>query len=211
MTRILSEATEEYLETVRPPADDLVEEMEAHAEADRIPIASRDVATLQAGLARATDADRGLEFGTAIGYSTLHVARTGCEVVTMEVDEERIAAAREYLDRGGVADRVRIHEAPALKVLPDLEGPFDVVFLDAVKTEYDDYLDGVLPMMPSGGMVVVDNMLWHGSVPEAVRTGEADDESTAALVEFNRAFVNHEDLQAVVTPLADGTGIGVKK
>lgn len=211
MTRILSEETGAYLATVRPPADDLVEEMEVHAEDDRIPIAAREVATLQASLARATDADRVLEFGTAIGYSTLHLARTGCEVVTMEVDEERVAAAREYLDRAGVADRVRIHEAPALEVLPDLEGPFDVAFLDAVKTEYADYLDGTLPMISEGGMVVVDNMLWHGEVPEAARTGEPGDESTAALVEFNEAFVEHEDLQAVVTPLADGTGIAVKR
>lgn len=211
MPGILTEETATYLAEMEPAANDLVEEMEAHAERDDIPIASRSVAHLQAILARAADADRVLEFGTAIGYSTLHVARTGAEVVTMDVDEERIAAAEEYLERAGVRDRAAIHHGPALEVLDDLAGPFDVVFLDAVKREYEQYLERTLPMVPVGGLLVADNLLWYGNVPaddEDVEAGWRD--STAALRAFNERFVNHDQLDAVISPLGDGTGIATK-
>ena len=211
MPSILTDLTEQYLSSIQPPADDLVREMETHAERDGDRIAAREVATLQRILAMATGADRVLEFGTAIGYSTIQLARTGCEVVTMEVDDERIAAAREYARRDGVADRIEIHEAPALEALDEIEGPFDVVFLDAVKTEYPDYLDRSLPMLREGGIAMVDNMLWSGRVPEAHETGDPADDATETFLEFNAAFVDHDQLEAVVTPLADGTGIGIKR
>lgn len=211
MTDILTDLTEAYLASVRPEADDLIEEMEAHAAEDGVPIAAREVATLQRILAIATGAERALEFGTAIGYSTVQVARTGCEVVTMDIDEDRIAAAREYARRDGVEDRIDVRHGPALEVLDDVEGPFDLVFLDAVKTEYPEYLRRSLPMLREGGVVVVDNMLWQGKVPEAHETGEFPDESTETFLEFNEDFVEHDQLEAVVTPLGDGTGIGVKR
>ncbi len=211
MPGILTEETAAYLAETRPPADELVAEMEAHAERDGVPIADRSVAHLQAILARAIDADRVLEFGTAIGYSTLHVARTGTEVVTMDVDEERIAAAERYLERAGVRDRVEIHHAPALAVLDDLSGPFDVAFLDAVKGEYEQYLERTLPMIPVGGLVVADNLLWSGHVPaDDADVPESRRESTAALRAFNERFVGHDQLDAIVSPLGDGTGIATK-
>ena len=211
MPAILTDETAEYLATIRPPADDLVEEMEAHARDERVPIAAREVAHLQAILVCATGADRVLEFGTAIGYSTLHVARAGAEVVTLELDDERIAAAEEYLERGGVNDRVEIIQGPALETLETLAGPFDIVFLDAVKQEYVDYLDRSLAMVPEGGLVVADNLLWSGNVPaDDDEVPESRRESTEALREFNEYFVRHEQLDAVVTPLDDGTGIATK-
>ena len=211
MPAILTDETAEYLATIQPPADELVEEMETHASEEDVPIAAREVAHLQAILVRATGANRVLEFGTAIGYSTLHVARAGAEVVTLELDEERIAAAEEYLERGGVSDRVEIVRGPALDTLEKLEGPFDIVFLDAVKQEYADYLDRSLAMVPRGGLVVADNLLWSGNVPaDDDEVPESRRESTEALREFNEYFVSHEQLDAVVTPLDDGTGIATK-
>jgi len=208
---ILTDATASYCSRMQPAADDLVEEMEAQAEEERIPIASRDVAHLQAILARATDAERALEFGTAIGYSTLHVARTGTEVVSLEIDEDRIADARAYLDRGDVLDRVEIRQGPALETLSELSGPFDLVFVDAVKAEYREYLDRSLPMLRPGGLVVADNLLWSGDV--AADDDEVDEgrrESTEALRAFNEYFLNHEQLDAILSPLGDGTGLAVK-
>lgn len=211
MPSILSDLTASYLSSIEPPADDLVQEMEAHARRESIPIAARSVATLQRVFAQAMDADRALEFGTAIGYSTIQVARTGCAVDTFEVDEDRIAAAREYAERDGVGDLIEIHERPALDALDEVSGPYDLVFLDAVKTEYGAYLDRSLPMLREGGVVIVDNALWSGEVAEAHDTGEAPDESTEALLAFNDQFVDHPELEAVLTPIADGTGIGVKR
>lgn len=211
MPSILTDATASYLEQMQPPADELVLEMEAQAADEGIPIASRSVAHLQAILARAMNADRALEFGTAIGYSTLHVARAGTDVVSLELDEDRIDDATRYLDRAGVLDRVEIHQGLALEALEQVDGPFDLVFVDAVKEEYRDYLNRSLPMLREGGIVVADNLLWSGNVP--ADDGEVEEgrrESTEALRAFNEFFVGHEQLDAIVTPLADGTGIATK-
>jgi caffeoyl-CoA O-methyltransferase len=228
MPSICTDATDEYLASMAPPADDLVVEMETHAAADDIPIADRSVAGLQVILARATDADRALEFGTAIGYSTLHVARTGTDVVTTDVDRARIDAAVDYLRRDGIEVRVTddpatvtpeptgegsvvIVEGPALETISELEGRFDLAFLDAVKEEYEEYLAGALPLLPEGGVVVADNLLRHGNVPaDAADVEERWAESAAALRAFNETFVGHEQLYAIITPQGDGTGIGMK-
>ncbi|WP_126663260.1 O-methyltransferase [Haloterrigena salifodinae] len=233
MPNILTDVTSEYLASMEPPADDLVAEMEAHAAEDGIPIASRSVAKLQAILARGTDTGRALEFGTAIGYSTLHVARTGTDVVTTEVDGERIDAAVDYLERDGIDVTVTddpmtidaeptgdgtvfIVEGPALETVPRLDGPFDLVFLDAIKSEYEEYLAESLPLLTAGGMVVADNLLRGGRVAAAAADTETDDieaeygSSVAALREFNEVFIDHDALEAVITPQGDGTGVAVK-
>lgn len=221
MPAILTDATADYLATVEPPADALVEEMEAHAAADGVPIADRSVAALLAILGRATDAGRALEFGTAIGYSSLFLARAGVDVVTTEVDEARVDAAVEYLRRDDVPVRVTDDPAavdaepsgegavvivvgPALETVPALAGPFHLAYLDAVKAEYADYLRVTLPLLPEGGVVVADNLLRGG------RVAAGGGGSIAAIRAFNDAFVGHEQLSAVVTPQGDGTGIGVK-
>jgi caffeoyl-CoA O-methyltransferase len=228
MPSICTDTTDKYLASMAPPADDLIAEMEAHAAEDNIPIADRSVAGLQLILARATDADRALEFGTAIGYSTLHVARAGTDVVTTEVNRARIEATVDYLRRDGIEVRVTddpatikpeptgegrvvIVEGPALETLSELEGRFDLAFLDAVKEEYEDYLAGALPLLSEGGIVVADNLLRHGNVPADVADVEERwAESAAALRAFNEMFVGHEQLYTIITPQGDGTGIGMK-
>lgn len=228
MSGILTDAVAEYLADHEPPADALVVEMEDQAAEDGIPIADRSVAMLQAILARTSAADRVLEFGTAIGYSTLHIARTGTDVVTTEIDRGRINDAVEYLERDGVSvevtdepgtveprssgtGQVTIVEGPALETVPDLAGPFQIAFIDAVKEEYEQYLDETLPKVPAGGLIVADNLLWSGHV--ALPDGEvpADRrESTAALQSFTETFIHHDALEALLSPLGDGTGIAVK-
>lgn len=211
MPAILTPDTETYLAEVHRPATGIVSEMEAQADAEGIPIASRSVARLQAILARATDADRALEFGTAIGYSTLQVARTGTRVVTLEVDPDRIADASAYLERAGVADRVDIVQGPALETVEDLTGPFDLVFIDARKEEYEAYLERALPMVPVGGLVVADNLLWQGFVPaDDADVPEDWEASTRAIRAFNETFLDHDRLEAVLSPQGDGTGIALK-
>lgn len=226
MPDILTDMTTEYLTAMEPPADDLVMEMETHATEDGIPIADRSVAGLQAIFARSTGADRALEFGTAIGYSTLFVARSGTDVITTEVDDDRIDAAVDYLERDGIEVRVTedaatiestptgtgtvtVLRGPALEHLPTLAGPFDLVFLDAIKQEYEDYLAGSIPLMPPNGIIVADNLLRGGRV--ALEEVEDEFESSVnAIRSFNETFIGHDKLDTIITPQGDGTGIGVK-
>jgi predicted O-methyltransferase YrrM len=203
----------EYLERLHPANEGLLAEMEEYARANRVPIADREVALFLEVTARATGARSALEFGMAIGYSVIHLLRgmpADGRVTTIEPDEEMIARASGYFGRAGVGGRVRIERGRALEVLPRLRGEtFDLVYLDAVKEEYADYLEGSLPMLRPGGVVVADNLLWGGQVAGEPRA-EDQRASTEALREFNRRFVAHPQLRAVVLPVGDGLGYAVK-
>ena len=96
------------------------------------------------------------------------------------------------------------HEGAALEVLPTLAGPFDFVFIDCVKTEYEQYLDQLLPKLEPGAMIVCDNLLWGGKVAEQVH-----DPSTDALRAFNRRITTDPRLSSIVLPVGDGVGISI--
>src|SRR5918996_998329 len=205
---IIQREQAEYLDQLLPQGDTLLTEMEAYAAEHRVPIADREVAAFLEITARATGAKRALEIGMAIGYSVVHLARGMGEqglVVTIEPSDEMIRAASGYLERAGLIDRVRIERGKALEVMPNLEETFDLLFIDAVKEEYKQYLDLGLPRLRSGGVVIVDNLLWGGRV-----AGDDVESSTVALREFNPYFINHPQLRAVVLPVGDGLGYAVK-
>lgn len=207
---ILRREQEAYLDRLLPPRDPLLREMEEHARRDQVPISDPEIGRLLAILARSIGARRILEIGTALGYGALCLARGAAEarVVTIELDPERIEQARGYLERGGVADRVDIVQGAALDILPRLEGPFDLAFVDAVKMEYRRYLDLLLPKLRVGGLVVVDNLLWKGHV--AAPPEDEEDEVADALRSFNGYLMMHPQLQAVVLPVGDGLGVATK-
>jgi len=201
-----------YLDRLRPPRDPLRREMEAAAEAEEIPIAHVDLARLLEALAARHPAGRLLEIGTAIGYGTLHLARGAPEgrVVSVDRDAARQARARGYLERAGVADRVELVAGEALEVMARLEGRFDLVFLDADKGGYRRQLDSAVRLLEVGGTVVVDNLLWHGSIADPALRDE-DDEAARAIESFNPYLTIHPQLAAIVLPVGDGVGLGVKR
>lgn len=201
-----------YLDALHPASENLIAEMETFAGANRVPIADREVALFLEITARAMGARKVLEIGMAIGYAIVHLLRgmpDGGEVVTIEPNEEMITRASEYFQRAGIAERVRIERGYALEVIPQLGDTFDLVYLDALKEEYADYLELSLPLLRTGGVVVADNLLWGGQVAGEIRSADQT-ESTESLRRFNQHFVNHKNLRAVVLPVGDGLGYGVK-
>ena len=209
---ILHREQAEYLDGLLPPSDDLLAEMERYAAEHNVPIADREVASFLEITARAINAKRALECGMAIGYSVIHLLRgmsADGRIVTIDPSDEMIAAAKGYFNRAGIAERVQIEIGYALDVIPQLDETFDLVFLDAVKEEYQGYLDLTLPKLRTGGVVICDNLLWGGRVAGRNET-EDYKTSTEALREFNPYFVNHPQLRAVVLPVGDGLGYGVK-
>lgn len=206
---ILRPEQEAYLDRLLPPRDPLLREMEERAAREDVPISDPEVGKLLGILARATGARRILEIGAAIGYGAIWLARGAPEarVQSIDVDPERLAVARGYLERAGVADRVELIEGAALEVIQRLDGPFDLVYVDAVKTDYRRYLDTVLPKLRVGGVIVCDNLLWGGRVAVP---GEDQDRDADALRAFNGYLMMHPQLQAVVLPLGDGVGLATK-
>jgi len=202
----------EYLDQLIPQTDPLLREMEEYGGEHGVPSADREVALFVEITARAINAKRCLEIGMAIGYTSLHLARAvgdGGLVVTIDPSDEMIKAAEGYLTRAGLRDRVRIERGKALDVIPGLKDTFDLLFIDALKEEYEDYLKLSLPKLRRGGVIIVDNLLWGGQVAGEIRSPDQES-STNALREFNKYFVNHPKLRAEVLSVGDGLGYAVK-
>ena len=201
----------EYLDNLTTQNDPLLAEMEAYAGEHRVPIADREVALFLEITARAIAAKKVLEIGMAIGYSVVHLARgmgQGGKVVTIEPSDEMINAATMFLKRADLFDSVQIKRGKALDVMPHLTDTFDLLYIDALKEEYAQYLDRGLPLLRSGGVVIVDNLLWGGRVAQPA--GANDESSTRSLREFNRYFMNHPQLRSEILSVGDGLGYAIK-
>jgi predicted O-methyltransferase YrrM len=209
---ILRRPQAEYLDSLLPDSDPLLAVMERVAAESGHPIADREVAQLMRVMLRMHPPSRVLEIGTNIGYSVVVIGREcpDATIETIELDESILGTAKEFVDQAGVARNVVFHKGAALEVLPSLEGPFDFVFIDCVKTEYGDYLDLVLPKLSVGGVIFVDNLLWGGQVADGAKS-ESQRASTDALRAFNARLTREPSLVATVVAVGDGVGIAVRR
>jgi caffeoyl-CoA O-methyltransferase len=151
----------------------------------------------------ATGAKRILEFGTFTGYSSLSMAAALPEdgqIVTLELDPERAAFARSYMDRSPHGRKIEIKVGPALESARGLEGPFDLVFIDADKPGYVDYYEAALERLAPRGLIAADNTLWSGRVADPSET----DESTEAIRRFNDHVLNDARVRSVILAVRDG-------
>jgi predicted O-methyltransferase YrrM len=204
----------EWIEATGRAPHPVLLEMEAAADgAERIPILSRDSGRMLAVLA--ADRQHVVEVGTAIGYSTLWMALAlppGGTIVTIDPDRDRTARARDFWRRAGIEDqRIEVVNAPALDAfeagMPELAGPFDLVFIDALKEEYGAYLDALRPRLAPGAVVVADNVLWSGRTSGSRPAREGD--GTAELREFCRRVSADPAFEATILPIGDGLLVAV--
>ena len=187
-------------------------EMEAAAGPEGIPILSRDSGRMLAVLA--VGRRRAVEVGTAIGYSTLWTALGQGDagtIVTIDPDRDRTDRAREFWRKVGIADsRITVVNAPALDAFaadePALAGPFDLVFIDALKPEYPAYLDALRPRLAPGALVVADNVLWSGRASGSRPSRDGD--GTAELREICRRLAEDPDFETTILPIGDGLLVG---
>jgi caffeoyl-CoA O-methyltransferase len=151
----------------------------------------------------ASGARRVLEFGTYSGYSSLSMVQAlppDGRIDTLELSPQHAEVARRYIDEAGESGRITVHLGPAIESLAQLDGPFDLVFIDADKTGYDAYYEAVLPKLSERGLIVLDNMLQGGRV---VSDPDAD-ESTRAIHALNEKIVNDPRVVAVLLTVRDG-------
>ena len=211
---IVTDAVAGYLQSLRPEPDPVLVEMEAHAARDHVPVVEPTTGQLLQVLALASGARRIVEVGTAIGVSTLYMARAlpdGGEVVSFEIDPMRHAAARDYLERAGVLDRADLRLQDAREGLGSLDGGIDMGFIDGVKAQYGDYLDLLLPLLRAGGVLAVDNVLMSGTVAEGRSDGAWTDQQIAGARELNRRLTRDHQLVTTVTPVGDGVLVAVRR
>jgi predicted O-methyltransferase YrrM len=210
---ILTAAVSSYLETLQPPADDVLAEMQERGRREGIPIVVPETGALLHVLARAAGAQRIVEVGTAIGVSTLYLARAvepGGTVISFEVDAERHALAEGYLARAGVGERTDLRLQDAREGLASLQGPFDFAFIDGVKAQYGDYLGQLLPLLGRGAVLTVDNVLMSGTVAEGRTDGHWTEEQISQMRAFTKRVLELPELTSTVLPVGDGVLVGVR-
>jgi caffeoyl-CoA O-methyltransferase len=153
-------------------------------------------------LIRALRAKRVLEVGTFTGYSSICMASAlpdGGRIVTLDVNEESTEIARRYATEAGVVDRIDYRVGPASETLAELDGPFDLIFIDADKPGYIGYYEAALPMLAPDGLIVADNVLWSGRVAR-----EPEDDSTRAIQRFNDHVRADDRVERVMLTVRDG-------
>ena len=213
MNTIYFPAQAKYIDSFRKKENELIQEMEAYAAEHKIPILSWQSAELIEQLILLKEPKRVLEIGTAIGYTTIRIARNlgkKSEVHTIEMSLDNIPVANENFEKSGYTNKIKLLEGNALNVMPQLQKKYDFIFLDADKEDYKRLFDYSMILLKKGGVIVVDNLLWHGyaaskRIPANYRN------STILIREFNKIFTSQENLITTILPVGDGLGIGIKK
>ena len=201
----------DWIESIAAPIPRAAAAIEAAAAGPRVPIVDRHTGRVLSALAAGRR--RIVEVGTAYGYSTLWLALGQPQdgsIVTIDPDTERTALARGWWRDAGISDeRIVQVSAPALRAFaeddPRLAGPFDLAFIDALKDEYEGYLDALIDggRLADGALVVADNVLWSGRVSGA-RPTDGDDASTTALRAFCTRVATDPRFATSILPLGDG-------
>jgi len=203
----IQDDVEEYLYKLLPERDSVLTEMESYAEQNRVPIIGPAVARLLALLAQVSGAKRIFEMGSAIGYSTIWLARAAgpkAKVFYTDGDPANAERAQAYFRRAGVGKRIEARVGDALALLKKTPGTFDMIFIDVDKHQYPAALQTALPKLRRGGLLVTDNTIWSG---KAARPAAPDDENTKAVQEFNRLVYASKQLFPVLVPLRDGVTV----
>jgi len=173
-----------------------------------------DQGRLMQVLVRLIDARRCVEVGTFTGYSALAVALAlpaGGRIVACDVNEEWTAIARKHWKKAGVAEKIDLRIAPAVETLDTLiaeggAGRYDFAFIDADKQSYDAYYERVLTLLRPRGLMLIDNVLWSGTVADP----RANDKDTQALKRLNAKIAGDARVAAILLPLADGITVAMK-
>jgi len=201
----------DWIESIAMPLSPALAAIEAAAGPLDIPIVNRDSGRVLSVLAGGRR--RVVEVGTAYGYSTLWLALgqpADGTIVTIDPDRGRTDLARGWWRQAGIADeRITVVNAPALDAFaspasfPALDGPFDLVFIDALKPEYEAYLDALVGRLAPGALIAADNVLWSGRA-SGTRPVAPDDANTAALRAFDAAVLADPRFTATILPVGDG-------
>jgi caffeoyl-CoA O-methyltransferase len=203
----IQDDVEEYIYGLLPERDAVVGEMEEYAAQNRIPIIGPAVARMLALFVQVSGAKRIFEMGSAIGYSTIWLARAAGpkgKVIYTDGDAEKASRAKNYFRRAGVAKRIEVRVGNALELLKKSPGKFDLIFNDVDKHQYPDALHAALPKLKSGGLFITDNTLWSG---KAARPASPDDINTLGVQELNRLVYASKELYPVLIPLRDGVTV----
>lgn len=212
---MVNEKLHSYIERLIPERNELLSEMENYAKQYDIPIMELEGIEVMLQILRLQKPKRILEIGTAIGYSALRMvtAIEDTKVVTIERDAERYEVAEKYFERSGKSNRLTLIKGDALEVEDQVRqlGPFDAIFIDAAKGQYQKFFAIYSKYLHPDGILISDNVLFKGLVCET----EIKSRRTRSIVKridgFNRWLMSHPDYDTVILTVGDGVAISKKR
>ena len=203
-----------YVENFLLPREELLVEMEQYAQAHHVPIMQLSGIEALSQILRIQNPKSILEIGTAIGYSAIRMAKAlpNTSIVTIERDTNRVEVAKQFIAKSNVESQITVIEGDALEVEIDRNSTFDAVFIDAAKGQYMKFFEKYSPLVPSGGVLYIDNMYMHGlsdldikEVPRRKRT------MIRNLKQFSDWIMQHPDYTSAFFPIGDGLLICLKR
>jgi predicted O-methyltransferase YrrM len=214
MSNIVDNLVEQYIRKTLIKSTGLLEELENYANENNVPIVHKEVAELLKVMLKIQKPKRILEVGCAIGYSSILFANAlegNCEITTVERNEDMIKVAKENIKKAGFENVITILEGDAVEKLNEVEGPFDMIFLDAAKGQYKLFYDMVIDKLKIDGVLISDNILYKGMV--------ASDEYVIrrkkTIVKRMRNYLDYicscNYLDTSLLPMGDGVAISYKK
>ncbi len=212
MSKILYQSQLSYLSKFRKEIDTQILEMEDFAEQKNVPILDWSSADFLEQLIWISTPKRVLEIGTAIGYSSIRIAKSLGKkgiLYTIEKSADNILIAKENISNSGLEEKIVLIEGEALVEMPKMKKKFDFIFLDADKQDYMRLFDYSMVLLKKGGIIFIDNLLWHGYAA-AADVPDNYKKSTSLIREFNEKFMSQKSLKSTILPIGDGIGLGIK-
>ncbi|KXS42502.1 MAG: O-methyltransferase family protein [Candidatus Frackibacter sp. T328-2] len=208
---ILTDFMQDYMEKITPERTGDLRRLEQEALERNIPIVDPEVGQFLSLLISIHQPQRVLELGTATGYSTLWLAKGNqAGIVTIELKERDAKVARKNFNDLELDDRIKLLVGDAVEVMDQLEEKFDLIFIDAAKGQYIEYLNQSLRLINDGGLIVADNILFKGMISNDELMHPRYDTLTYRLREYIEIVMDHQELQSSILPLGDGLAISRK-
>lgn len=206
---ITNPAIHAYLENVRPPSDDILQEMETLARERKFPCLGAQCARILYALVRLSGAKRIFELGSGYGYTMYWMAKAmgdGGMVIGTDNDAGNVKEAQAFFARGGLAGKTDMRLGDAIELFTKESGPFDMVFCDIEKTQYVEAFQLAKSRLRPGGIYAADNLLRDGRVlsPDDV------DDNTKGIFAFTDMIFNDPDFFSLIIPVRDGMSISIK-
>ena len=197
-----------YLINLLPERDPILLEMETYAQQRQFPIVGPLVGRLCYQLVKMINAARIFEMGSGFGYSAYWMAKALPEngkIICTETSTENIKLAANFFERGGLVNKVEFRQGDALEIIQQVDGPFDVILNDVDKEDYPRALELMVPRLRKGGVLITDNLLWHGRVVQP-----NPDRATQGVLEYTRMLYSSKELWTTIIPLRDGVGVSLR-
>lgn len=212
---IVNERIVAYINSLDAGDCDIVETIEREAVEMEVPIIRREMGSFLKVMIALKQPSKILEVGTAVGYSAILMAKNmpqGCTITTIEKYEKRIPVARENFKRAGVENVVTLIEGDAMEVMKELEGTYDIIFMDAAKGQYIHFLPEIMRLLAPNGLLISDNVLQEGDIVES-KYGVTRRNRTIhmRMREYMYELTHREDMVTSIVPLGDGVTLSVKK